>query len=164
MSAFKLIWSVSTYFYWSHHFDKTLPRGATLITWGRTTNGYDEICALLGYYTAWIGKSTFRDNLSAPSSRAKKSGCPEKSLRNYHSTLRDVQEERRYYFHREGSLKWRRADEANSWIAPKKVSEHPEPSASYVAPFRTVYMEDAYRNVSKSYKTSMAGLWLSAFA
>jgi hypothetical protein len=34
----------------------------------------DEICALLGYYTALSGSSvpTFRDNLSDPSSRAKK--------------------------------------------------------------------------------------------
>jgi len=33
----------------------------------------DEICTLLGYYTAYIGKSlpTFWDNLSVPSSRSK---------------------------------------------------------------------------------------------
>jgi hypothetical protein len=36
---------------------------------------YVEICALLGYYAALSGRSvpTFRDNLSAPSLRCKKS-------------------------------------------------------------------------------------------
>jgi hypothetical protein len=105
MSDFKLIRSFLTDFYESHHFDKTLPRGVVLIACGQTTDRNDEICALLGYYTAWIGKSTFRDNLSAPSSRAKKSGCPETSVRNYHSTLRDIQEERRSHFYQGGSLK-----------------------------------------------------------
>ena len=35
----------------------------------------DEICALLGYYAAQSGNSvpTFRDNISVPSSRVKKS-------------------------------------------------------------------------------------------
>ena len=104
MPDFKLILSLSTNFYESHHFDKTLPRGVALIVCGQTTDRFDEICALLGYYTAWIGKSTFRDNLSAPSSRTKKSGCPEGSVRNYHSTLRDIQEERRSHFHYGGRL------------------------------------------------------------
>jgi hypothetical protein len=35
----------------------------------------EEICAFLGYYAAWTGNSvqTFRDNLSVPSSRGRKS-------------------------------------------------------------------------------------------
>jgi hypothetical protein len=46
-----------------------------------------EICALLGYYAAFIGSfvPTFRDNLSAPSSRDKKMGpigYPETSVQN----------------------------------------------------------------------------------
>jgi hypothetical protein len=55
----------------------------------------DDICSLLGYYTAQSGNSvlTFQDNLSIPSSRVKKSnldflgpiGCPETSVQNYHS-------------------------------------------------------------------------------
>jgi len=105
MSDFKLISSFSTNFHASHHFDKSLPRGVALIACGQKTDSYNEICALLGYYTAWIGKLTFRDNLSAPSSRAKKTGCPETSVRNYHSTLGDIQEERRSHFHHGGSLK-----------------------------------------------------------
>jgi hypothetical protein len=41
---------------------------------------------------------TFRDNLSVPSSRVKKpkkKACPETSVQNYHSTLRNTPEERR---------------------------------------------------------------------
>jgi hypothetical protein len=39
------------------------------------TNDFPEICALLGYYAASFGNSVpaFRDNLSVPSSRVKKS-------------------------------------------------------------------------------------------
>jgi hypothetical protein len=63
----------------------------------------DDICALLEYYVALSGSSvpTFRDNLSVPSSRVKKSkktgqiDCPETSLQNSHSTLRNIPEERR---------------------------------------------------------------------
>jgi hypothetical protein len=42
-----------------------------MLKWNKT----DEICALLGYYAALSGSSvpTFRDNLSFPSSRVKKS-------------------------------------------------------------------------------------------
>ena len=68
-----------------------------------------EIFALLGYYAALNGSSvlTFRDNLSVPSSRVKKSsstswflkigekGCPETSAQNCHSTLCNIPEERR---------------------------------------------------------------------
>ena len=74
----------------------------------------DEICALLGYYAAYSDNSlpTFRDNLSVPFSRVmnqerhefKKDfyslkmgprGFPETSVRSYHYTLRNIQEERR---------------------------------------------------------------------
>jgi hypothetical protein len=50
---------------------------------------------------------TFRDNVSVPSSRVKKTGstdCPETSVQNYHSTLRNIPEERRSYLHRGVSL------------------------------------------------------------
>jgi len=63
----------------------------------------DDICALLGYYAACSGNflATFRDNLSVPSSRAPpfkmgQIGCPETSVTNYHYTLRNIPEERRY--------------------------------------------------------------------
>jgi hypothetical protein len=52
----------------------------------------DEISALLRCDAALSGSSvpTFRDNLSVPSSRVKKS----KPVQNYHSTLRNIPEER----------------------------------------------------------------------
>jgi len=72
-----------------------------------------EICAIQEYYAAYCGNSlsTFRDNLSVPFSRVKKSrimylgrwiswplkmgptGCPETSVRNYHYTLRNITDE-----------------------------------------------------------------------
>jgi hypothetical protein len=59
----------------------------------------DESYAVLGYYAALSGSAvpTFRDNLSVPSSRVKdqRIGCPETSVQNYHSTLRNIPEERR---------------------------------------------------------------------
>jgi hypothetical protein len=60
----------------------------------------DEICALLGCYAASSGNPlrTFRDKVSVPSSRVKQSneaGCPETSVKDYHSTLRNTLEERR---------------------------------------------------------------------
>jgi hypothetical protein len=65
----------------------------------------DEICSLLGYNAASSGNflPTFRDNVSVPSSRVKKSRplkmgpirCPETSVKDYHSTLRYTPEERR---------------------------------------------------------------------
>ena len=65
----------------------------------------DEICALLGYYTAYSGNFllSFRDNLSVSSSRVKISwllktgpiGGPETAVRNYHYTLSNIPEERR---------------------------------------------------------------------
>ena len=81
----------------------------------------DEICALLGYYAPSSGNPlpTFRDNVSVPSSRIKKSKkqrgplkmgpirCPETSVKDYHSTLRNIPKERRSNQHRGGSLKLR---------------------------------------------------------
>jgi len=69
-----------------------------------------ENCALLGYDATKCGNylPTFRDNLLDRSSRVKKSiswtcnmgpiGCPESWVRNYHSTLRNMLEERRLEF------------------------------------------------------------------
>jgi hypothetical protein len=58
----------------------------------------DEMCALLGNYTAYSSNSLpmFRDNLSVTSSRVQKSwlGCLETSIRNYHYTLCNIQEKR----------------------------------------------------------------------
>jgi hypothetical protein len=66
----------------------------------------DEVGAVLGYYTASNGNPlpTFRKNVSVPSSRVKKAKktledvtdtCPETSVKDYHSTLRNTPEERR---------------------------------------------------------------------
>jgi hypothetical protein len=59
----------------------------------------DELCTFLGFYAASSGNSlsTFRDNLSFPSSRVGKSwpfqigptDFPEKSVTNYHYSLRN---------------------------------------------------------------------------
>jgi hypothetical protein len=75
----------------------------------------DEISTLLGYYAAPTGNPlpTFRDNVSVPSSRISKSKkkrtswlleaglirCPE-TLVYYHSTLRNIPQERRCYLHK----------------------------------------------------------------
>jgi hypothetical protein len=154
-SDFKLIWSFSTDLYESHHFDKTLPWGVALITCGQPADRYDEICALLGYYTAWIGKPTFRNYLSAPSSRSKKSGCPETSVRNYHSTLRHIQEERRSHFHNGGSLKWRRDEAVNSRIAPKMSVKTQNPQ------LRTWQLSELYnwRMRSEMYQDCVRPIW-----
>jgi len=64
----------------------------------------DEICDLLGLLYSVNSVTTFRDDLSVPYSRAQKTSwplkiwpriCPETSIRNYHSRLRNVVEERR---------------------------------------------------------------------
>jgi len=62
----------------------------------------DDICALLGYFAACSGNflATFRDNIG-PMSRVPpfemgQIGCPETSVTNYHYTLRNIPEERRY--------------------------------------------------------------------
>jgi hypothetical protein len=82
----------------------------------------DEIYALLGYNAASSGNPlpTFRDNISVPSSRVKKSKktwtdplkmgpirCPETSVKDYHSTLCYTPEECRSHQHCGGSLKSR---------------------------------------------------------
>ena len=69
------------------------PKPYTLISGFRRE--LDEICTLLGYYTALKGSPvpTFRDNLSVPSSMVKKT--KKKIVRNYHSTLRNIPEESR---------------------------------------------------------------------
>jgi hypothetical protein len=69
----------------------------------------DEICALLRYNAPSSGNTllTFRDNVSVPSTRAKKYPswttsslnmgpipCPETSVKDYHSTLRYTSEGR----------------------------------------------------------------------
>jgi len=76
-----------------------------------------EICALLGFYTRNIVNSlpTFRENLSVPPSRVKKSkiswhmkvgtrDCPETSVSSYRHTLRNIPEDRKnlIYFGAEG--------------------------------------------------------------
>jgi hypothetical protein len=59
----------------------------------------DDICALLGYYTASCGNSlpTFRGNVSVPSSRVNMGQirCAETSVNNYHTTPRNTPEQRR---------------------------------------------------------------------
>ena len=81
------------------------------------------ICAVLQFYAAQSDNliQTFRDNLSFPSWRVTNSwsswtslslktgllGCPDTSAHYYHSTLRNISEERRWYLHRAGNLKSR---------------------------------------------------------
>jgi hypothetical protein len=72
----------------------------------------DKICALPRYFTTSSGNSlsTFRDNLSVPTSKVKQPqswiywpfktepmGCPETSVKDYHSTMRNNPEECRCY-------------------------------------------------------------------
>ena len=79
-----------------------------------------DICPLLRFYTAYKGSflPTFRDNLSVPSSKVKKSkknwislpskmgpiGYPETSIINYHYTLCKIPKEGRCHLHRDESL------------------------------------------------------------
>jgi hypothetical protein len=56
--------------------------------------------------TAYTEDRSTRWNLR--SSRIGPIGCPETSVRNYHSTLRDIPEERRSHLYRRGSLKSRK--------------------------------------------------------
>jgi hypothetical protein len=82
-----------------------------------------EICALLGCYVA-SSLPTFGDNVSLPFSRVKKwkksfyswiswplkmgpIGCHETSVKDYHSTLRNIPEEHRSHLHRGGNLESR---------------------------------------------------------
>jgi hypothetical protein len=72
----------------------------------------EEIGALLGYYAAYGDNSlpTFRDKLSVPYSRVKKTledgaiGFPETSVRNYRHTLRNISEKRRSQFQQQVSI------------------------------------------------------------
>ena len=81
------------------------------VTGAHLTTRVIEICVLLGYYAASNGNPlpTFRGNVSVPSSRVKKSlkmgpiRCPETSVNDYHSTLSNTPEERRFHQHRGGS-------------------------------------------------------------
>jgi hypothetical protein len=56
----------------------------------------DEICPFLGYYAASCRNClpTFLDNISVPSSR-RSICCPETSVNNYHTTQRNILEERK---------------------------------------------------------------------
>jgi hypothetical protein len=83
----------------------------------------NEIRSFLRYYAALRGNClpTFRDIVLVPSSTVKKTKsssaslplrmgqicCPETSVNNYHTTLRNASEERRSHQHRGGSLKSR---------------------------------------------------------
>jgi hypothetical protein len=65
---------------WIHHriiaqFAPSLPTAVGMCVISGFRRDVDEICALLGYYTALNGSSvpTFRDNLSVPYSRVKNS-------------------------------------------------------------------------------------------
>ena len=87
----------------------------------RSTN---ETCSLLGYYARLRGSSvpTFRDNLSVPFQGSwtswplnmRPTRCPETSVQNYHSTLRNIPEEFRSHLHRGGSLRSRRSTSISS--------------------------------------------------
>jgi hypothetical protein len=60
----------------------------------------NEICDLLGYYAPSSSNplSTFREKVGVPSSRVKKMGpisCPETSVKDYHSTVHNIPEDRR---------------------------------------------------------------------
>ena len=74
------------------------------------------ISGLLGFFAAYCSSflPTVRDNLSVPSSRIKQSrkslkigprGCPEASVRNYHSTLGKISKDCRFYLQPGVSLK-----------------------------------------------------------
>jgi hypothetical protein len=74
----------------------------------------EQNSALLGYYAAGSGNSfsTFRDNLLVPSSKINtlkmgRRDSPEKSVRNYHYSLRNKPAQRSSYVPRGGNLKLR---------------------------------------------------------
>jgi hypothetical protein len=78
-----------------------------------------DICAVLGYHAALSGSSipTFRDNLFVPSSRPRSPRrkpllgvlepwrCADTSVKNYHSALRNIPEQRWVHLHHGRSLK-----------------------------------------------------------
>jgi hypothetical protein len=71
-----------------------------------TISSHAEICLLVGYYAASSSNPlpTFRDNVSFPSSRVKKS--KKKIKPDYHAKLLNTPEERRSHQYRGGSLKF----------------------------------------------------------
>jgi hypothetical protein len=58
-----------------HHFNNETENASCLFVISYFRHDVDEICALLGYYASSNGNplQTFRDNISVPSSRVKKS-------------------------------------------------------------------------------------------
>jgi hypothetical protein len=69
-----------------------------------------DICALLGHYAASSGNPppTFRDNVSVLSSSVKGPiCCPETSVQDYHSTLRNNPEDRRSSFFITHGANWK---------------------------------------------------------
>jgi hypothetical protein len=85
----------------------------THLLYSVVNNYHHEICALLAYYAASNGNPlpTFWETVSVPSSRVKMSfkmgtiRCPETSVKDYYSTLRNIPEERKSNQYRDGSLK-----------------------------------------------------------
>jgi hypothetical protein len=99
------------------------------------------MCTLLGYYAASCGNCLpmFRDNVSVPSyflssdSWPLKMGpicCPEKSLKNYHTTPCNIPEECRSHQHNGGSLKSRL--ERNYYTFISLNTDHNEKCCEYV--------------------------------
>jgi hypothetical protein len=96
--------------WWGSNGGVTLQEAKTTTLISGFRRDVDEICALLGYYAASYGNCipTFWDNVSVPSSRVKSLtvisdswhlkmghiGCPETSVYNYHTTPRNIPEER----------------------------------------------------------------------
>ena len=86
-----------------------------------TKCGSGKMLTVLLCFAAYIGSylPTFRDNMPFPFAGVKQSytacpmeigptSCPETSVSNYHSILRNIAEERSSHLHRGGSLKLRR--------------------------------------------------------
>jgi hypothetical protein len=105
---------------WEHYTNAM--RWRRKVTYMRKMKNVGEIRALVGYYTESSGNPLpmFRDNLSLLSSRVKESrislswplkmgtiSCLETSVKDYHTKLRNIPEERRSHQHRGGSLKSR---------------------------------------------------------
>jgi hypothetical protein len=95
----------------SINFTPTILKSQTLIHKGTlcliavSSCHVDDTCNLMGYYAAQIDNSvaTFWDNLSSQNSRIlnmRTISCPETSVRNYHSTLRNIAEELKTLLHR----------------------------------------------------------------
>jgi hypothetical protein len=66
--------------------------------------------------------------------------CPETSLKDYHSTLRDIPEERRYHEHRGGSLTSRKRNKPEaslSALTENSFSNSKVPDLKYDRPVST---------------------------